>query len=118
VNIEGFRTYCLSKAGVTEETPFGPETLVFKVKGKMFALTGVDTFDRIALKVEPEKGAELREQYSSVVPAWHMNKLHWINVMMDGAVADKLVKGWIDDSYDLVVAGLPKKERESLSKLK
>lgn len=80
----------------------------------MFALTGVDTFAHIALKVEPEKGAELREQYTSVVPAWHMNKKHWINVLMDGAIPDKLVKQWIDNSYDLVVAGLPKKEREKL----
>ena len=114
MNIESFRTYCLSKPGVTEETPFGPETLVFKVMGKMFALTGVDTFERISLKVEPEAGAELREQYTSVVPAYHMNKKHWINVLMDGAIPDKLVRKWIDDSYLLVVAGLPKKTREKL----
>lgn len=82
----------------------------------MFALTGVDSFAYIALKVEPEVGAELREQYASVVPAYHMNKLHWINVLMDGAIADKLVKKWIDNSYDLVVAGLPKKMRERLGK--
>jgi predicted DNA-binding protein (MmcQ/YjbR family) len=116
VNIDGFRTYCLSKPGVTEETPFGPETLVMKVMGKMFALTGVDTFAHIALKVEPETGAELREQYTSVIPAYHMNKKHWINVLMDGAIADKLVKKWIDDSYNLVVAGLPKREKEKLAK--
>ena len=114
MNIESFRTYCLSKPGVTEETPFGPETLVMKVMGKMFALTHVDTFSYIALKVEPETGVELREQYTAVVPAYHMNKKHWINVMMDGGVADKLVKKWIDDSYDLVVAGLPKKVRGKL----
>ena len=116
MNIESFRTYCLSKPGVTEETPFGPETLVLKVQGKMFALTGVDDFKHIALKVEPEAGAELREQYTSVVPAYHMNKKHWINVLMDGAIADKLVKKWIDNSYDLVVKGLTKKEREKLGK--
>jgi predicted DNA-binding protein (MmcQ/YjbR family) len=82
----------------------------------MFALTGVDTFSHIALKVEPEAGVELREQYTSVVPAYHMNKKHWINVLMDGAISDKLVKTWIDNSYNLVVAGLPKKEREKLSR--
>lgn len=114
MNIESFRTYCISKKGVTEETPFGPETLVFKVRGKMFALTDVETFQYIALKVDPETGVQLREQYSSVVPAYHMNKMHWINVVMDGGVGDKLVKKWIDDSYDLVVKGLTKKERESL----
>jgi predicted DNA-binding protein (MmcQ/YjbR family) len=106
----------LSKPGVTEETPFGPETLVLKVSGKMFSLTGVDDFKYIALKVEPEKGVEMREQYTSVVPAYHMNKKHWINVVMDGAIPDKLVKQWIDDSYDLVVAGLPRKEKEKLMK--
>lgn len=116
MNIESFRNYCLAKPGVTEETPFGPETLVLKVKGKMFALTGLDTFSHIALKVEPEVGVELREQYTSVVPAYHMNKKHWINVVMDGGVPDKLVKTWIDTSYDLVVKGLPKKEREKLLK--
>ncbi len=115
MNIESFITYCLSKPGVTEETPFGPETLVMKVKGKMFALTGVDTFSHIALKVDPEVGVELREKYTSVVPAYHMNKKHWINVKMDGAIPDKLVKQWIDNSYNLVVAGLPKKVREKLS---
>ena len=116
MNIESFVTYCLEKPGVTEEAPFGPETLVMKVMGKMFALTGVDTFSSIALKVDPEVGVELREKYTSVVPAYHMNKKHWINVKMDGAIPDKLVKQWIDDSYGLVVAGLPKKVREELSK--
>lgn len=116
MDIESFRNYCLSKPGVTEETPFGPDVLVLKVMGKMFTLTGVDDFDRISLKVEPEIGAALREQYSSVVPAYHMNKLHWINVIMDGAIPDKLVKKWIDESYDLVVKGLTKKEREKLEK--
>ena len=89
---------------------------MLKVMGKMFALTHVDTFKYIALKVEPEAGAELREQYTSVVPAYHMNKKHWINVMMDGGLPDKLVKKWIDDSYDLVVEGLPKKVKEKLVK--
>ncbi len=114
MNIESFRSYCLAKPGVTEDLPFGPETLVFKVSGKMFTLTDVDNFKHIALKVVPENGETLREQYSSVVPAYHMNKKHWINVLMDGAIPDKLVKTWIDNSYDLVVAGLPKKDREKL----
>lgn len=119
MNIDSFIAYCSAKPGVTEETPFGPETLVMKVKGKMFALTGIDSFSHIALKVEPETGVELREQYDSVVPAYHMNKKHWINVKMDGGVPDKLVKQWIDNSYELVVKGLPKKEREAiLAKMK
>jgi predicted DNA-binding protein (MmcQ/YjbR family) len=119
MDIESFRSYCLSKPGVTEELPFGPDTLVFKVLGKMFALTGVDDFKHIALKVVPENGDALREQYpASVVPAYHMNKKHWMNVVMDGAIPDKLVKKWTDESYELVVKGLTKKERERLGKMK
>ena len=114
MNIESFRTYCLSKPGTTEETPFGPETLVLKVMGKMFALTDVDAFAHIALKVDPEVGVELREQYAFVVPAYHMNKKHWINVLMNGGIPDKLVKKWIDNSYDLVVKGLPLKVQQNL----
>lgn len=92
MNIESFRAYCLSKPGVTEELPFGPDVLVLKVMGKMFTLTDINTFKYIALKVVPENGEVLREQYPSVVPAYHMNKKHWINVIMDGAIPDKLVK--------------------------
>lgn len=117
MDIESYRQYCLAKPGVTEHTPFGPDTLVMKVSGKMFTLTDLNSFGHIALKVIPEMGVELREQYTSVVPAYHMNKMHWINVVMDGAIPDKLVMRWIDNSYDLVVAGLTKKEREKLEKL-
>ncbi len=116
MTLDSFRSHCLSKKGVTEELPFGPDTLVFKVSGKMFALTGLDDFERISLKVDPEVGATLREEFSAVVPAYHMNKMHWINVLMDGTIPDKLVKKWIDDSYALVVAGLPKKEQAKLLK--
>jgi len=103
---------------VTEETPFDPDVLVMKVLGKMFALTDLNTFGSISLKVEPETGVELREQYNSVVEAYHLNKKHWMSVVMDGGVGDKLVKTWIDDSYDLVVKGLTKKERDGLVKKK
>ncbi|HMJ67780.1 MAG TPA: MmcQ/YjbR family DNA-binding protein [Cyclobacteriaceae bacterium] len=115
MNIESFRTYCLSKPGVTEGLPFGPDTLVLKVSGKMFALTDINSFEHIALKVVPENGEVLREQYPSVVPAYHMSKKHWIDVIMDGAIPDKLVKKWIDESYELVVEGLTRKEREKLT---
>ena len=115
MNIESFRTYCLSKPGTTEETPFGPETLVLKVMGKMFALTGVDNFEHIALKVEPENGAALREQYTSVVPAYHMNKKHWNTVTIDGTIPAAEIRAMIDHSYELVVKGLRKSEREELA---
>jgi predicted DNA-binding protein (MmcQ/YjbR family) len=114
MNIESFRTYCLAKKSVTEETPFGPEVLVLKVAGKMFALASIDEFNGISLKVDPGNGVSLREQYSSIVPAFHMNKLHWITVMMRGDVSDKLARQLIDDSYNLVVDGLPKKIRVKL----
>jgi predicted DNA-binding protein (MmcQ/YjbR family) len=114
VDLDSYRSYCLSKKGVEETFPFGKEVLVFKVLGKMFALSGVEDFESVNLKVDPEKGEELRERYPAVRQAYHMNKLHWITVMMDGSIPDKLVKQWIDDSYDLVVAGLPKRTQAKL----
>lgn len=117
MNIEAYRKYCLSKKGVTEEFPFGEETLVFKVMGKMFALTDVESFESVNLKTELETGVELREKYASVLPGYHMNKKHWITVLMDGTIPDTLFCRWIDASYDLVSASLPKKDRELLKKL-
>ena len=114
MNIEDFREYCIGKPGVTEEFPFGPETLVFKVMGKLFALTDVDLFESVNLKCDPEKAIELREKYPSVKPGYHMNKKHWNTVMMDGTVSDTMVYEWIDHSYQLVVDGLPKKIKEEL----
>jgi predicted DNA-binding protein (MmcQ/YjbR family) len=117
VNLERFRAYCLSKKGVTEEFPFGEETLVYKVMGKMFALTDVTEFISVNLKAEPEVAIELREQYESVVPGYHMNKKHWNTIMMDGSVPDKTILSWIDMSYELVVAGLTKKQKSALETL-
>jgi predicted DNA-binding protein (MmcQ/YjbR family) len=117
MDIEKFRSYCLKKKGVTEEFPFGENVLVYKVMGKMFVLTDLEQFESINLKVEPEMGAELREQYTSVQPAYHMNKKHWITVMMDGAIADKLVFQWIDNSYHLVVSGLTKTQKSALDSI-
>jgi predicted DNA-binding protein (MmcQ/YjbR family) len=114
LNIETFREYCLLKKGVTEEFPFGSNTLVFKVMGKMFALTDVEEFDGVNLKVLPEDGAELRDRYTFVQEAYHMNKKHWITVVMSGAVPDKLMKGWIDNSYHLVISGLTKSQKLAL----
>jgi predicted DNA-binding protein (MmcQ/YjbR family) len=117
MNLDTFRAHCLSKKGVTEEFPFDKNTLVFKVMGKMFALTDVDQFASVNLKVIPEVGEELRERYPSVEPGYHMNKKHWITVLMDGSIPDRLFKKWVDDSYDLVVSGLPKKQRHELQHL-
>jgi predicted DNA-binding protein (MmcQ/YjbR family) len=115
VDLDSYRTFCLSKPGVKETFPFGAHVLVFKVSGKMFALSGVEEFESISLKVDPEHGNELREMYSAVEEAYHLNKRHWITVILDGTVPDKLLRQWIDTSYDLVVAGLPKKDQAKLN---
>ncbi|MBL0339711.1 MAG: MmcQ/YjbR family DNA-binding protein [Bacteroidetes bacterium] len=109
MNIEELRSYCLSKKGVTESFPFDEDTLVFKVMGKMFCLTSISEPDSINLKCEPEKAIELREQYPCVQPGYHMNKKMWNTVEIDGSISKKLLKDWIDHSYNEVVAGLPKK---------
>lgn len=114
MHIEAFREYCLSLPGTTEEFPFGEETLVFKVGGKMYALTDVDLFESINLKCNPEKAVELRERYPAVQPGYHMNKKHWNTVLTDGSISDLLLQEWIKESYHLVIEGLPKKVRESL----
>jgi len=118
MHIEEFRDFCLSMKGVTEDFPFDQQTLVFKVMGKMFTLTDVDDFVSINLKCEPEKAIELREQYPAVLPGYHMNKKHWNTVLANGEIPDPLLKQWIRDSYDLVVSGLSRKERQQLDDLK
>ena len=115
--IDEFRDYCLVKKGVTEETPFGPDTLVFKVMGKVFAITGIDDFAFVNLKCDPERSAELREEYEGIKPGWHMNKKHWNSVHTDGTVPERLFKELIDHSYDLIAQSLPKKLREELKEL-
>lgn len=116
--IDEFRAYCLSKPGVTESTPFGPDTLVFKVMNRMFAVTGIDEFEFINLKSTPEKVIELRESHEGIQPGWHMNKAHWNSVFTDGSVSDQMIKALADESYDLIVASLPKKIQKELAELK
>jgi len=114
MNIEEFREYCISKPGVTEEFPFDENTLVFKVMGKMFALTDlVDAFS-LNLKCDPERAIELREQFPAIQPGYHMNKAHWNTVLIDGSLSSKLILELIDHSYQLVVDKLPGKIRQSL----
>ncbi|MFN0032944.1 MAG: MmcQ/YjbR family DNA-binding protein [Flavobacteriales bacterium] len=115
MNIEDFRAYCLSKKETSEGTPFGPDALVLKVCGKMFALCDIENFVSINLKCEPERAMELREQYSGIQPGYHMSKKHWNTVMMDATVPLNLVRQMIDESYALVVKSLTKKEREKLA---
>jgi len=116
MNIEELRDYCISKKGVEETMPFGPETLVFKVIGKVFLLTGLDGKPlQFNVKCDPEKVIELREQYACVLPGYHMNKKHWNTIIVDGSVDRKLLHDWIDHSYDLVVKGLSKAEQKRLA---
>lgn len=117
MNIEEFRTYCLSLEGVTEGMPFGPDTLVFKVMDKMFALTGLSGDFTMNLKCDPEQAIQLREQYPAVIPGYHMNKQHWNTVVVDGSVDDELLREWILHSYTLIVASLPRQKREMLKGL-
>ncbi|MFA7687210.1 MAG: MmcQ/YjbR family DNA-binding protein [Moheibacter sp.] len=115
MNIEEFRQFCISKPGVTEEFPFGPETLVFKVEGKIFALTGLDNpVFEVNLKCDPEYAEVLREEYPAVRPGYHMNKKHWNTVNFEGGLSEELLEKLVNHSYELVVKSLPKSKREKL----
>lgn len=118
MNIESFRDYCLDKKGVTEEFPFGPDTLVFKVMGKMFALTGLDNVPfSVSLKCDPARAIALREEFNGKIGgAYHMNKKHW-NSIQPHNLPPNLVTDLIDHSYTLVVKGLTKKQQYVLEQL-
>lgn len=118
MNIEEFREYCLKKPGTTEGFPFDNSTLVLKVMGKMYALTGLNNQDfSMNLKCDPERAIDLREHHPSVIPGYHMNKKHWNTVNVDGSVDDNMLREWIDHSYELVVKSLKKADREALQNL-
>lgn len=116
MNIEELRSYCLSKPGVTESFPFGPDTLVFKVGGKVFLLTGLDSYPvTFNVKCDPERAIDLREQHpDSILPGYHMNKKHWNTVQINGELPNTQLQEFIDHSYDLIVGSLPLKTRQSL----
>jgi predicted DNA-binding protein (MmcQ/YjbR family) len=109
MDLEEFREYCLRKTGATEETPFGPDVLVFKVGGKMFALTSLERFPAAAnLKCDPDLALDLRDRYQQVSPGYHMNKKHWNTVEIDSGIPDAELSKMIDHSYDLVARKLSK----------
>jgi predicted DNA-binding protein (MmcQ/YjbR family) len=115
MDVEAIRIYCLDKKAVTESFPFGENTLVFKVLGKVFLLLALDRRPlQFNVKCDPERAEELREQYASVIPAFHMNKKHWNTIILDGYINSRLIREWIDDSYMLVVKSLPLKNKKSL----
>jgi predicted DNA-binding protein (MmcQ/YjbR family) len=115
VNPAELRDHCLSFPGAEETFPFGPNTSVFKVAGKMFALShlGADQL-RVSLKCEPALAEQLREAHAHVIPGYHLNKRHWNTVIIDGSLPERVIKDMIEDSYDLVVSGLPKARRRAL----
>lgn len=117
MNIEELRDYCLSLKGVTESFPFGENVLVFKVGGKMFCLTDLNNDLAIAVKNEPGKNIELREEYQAVKPGYHMNKKHWNTVEIDGSISNDMIKNFIDESYNLIVLSLPKIKQKELKNL-
>jgi predicted DNA-binding protein (MmcQ/YjbR family) len=103
----------------TEEQPFGPDVDVYKVAGKMFAISSPEkTPPAISLKCEPALALELREEYPAVTPGYHLNKDHWNTVDLDGSVPDRELKKMISHSYEQVVSGLPRAQRETLSNVK
>lgn len=115
MDLADFREYCLKKRGATEDTPFGEDVLVFKVGGKMFALTSLDEVPATAnLKCDPDLALELRDRYEEVRPGYHMNKKHWNTVELDTGIPDVELRKMIDHSYELVVRRLSKKARETL----
>ena len=122
MNIESYREYCLQKPGTTEHFPFNEDTLVFKVMGKMYALSSLMSWEngepRINLKCDPEEAILLREKYpESVLPGYHMNKQLWNTVVLNGELTPKQVQQFIDDSYALIVNSLTKKLKEELKRL-
>lgn len=117
MNIEEFRDYCLSKKGTIEDTPFGPDTLVLKVMGKVFSLTGLNELEfKVNLKCEPNYAIELREKYDFIVPGFHMNKAHWNTISMEKA-SNLLSKTLINHSYEQVVQKFSRKEKAEFESL-
>jgi predicted DNA-binding protein (MmcQ/YjbR family) len=118
MNLESFYEYCLSKKGVTEHFPFDEDTLVFKVGGKMFALSSLSQWEKgepaVNLKCDPERAQELRAQYDDIKPGWHMSKIHWNTVDINKDVPNALVKELIDHSYELVFNSLSKKVKNEM----
>lgn len=114
MNIEQFRTYCLAKKGVTEGFPFNETTLVFKVGEKMFALCGIEPFEKVNLKCDPEEAILLREKYQAVEPGYHMNKQHWNTVGINKDVLDSHLLSMTDRSYELIFHSLSKSKQAEI----
>lgn len=122
MNLQSFYEFCLSKKGVTEHFPFDEDTLVFKVGGKMFALTSLLQWEKgtpsVNLKCDPDHSQELRAQYDDIQPGYHMSKIHWNTIAVNKSVSDKMIATLINHSYELVFKSLPKKIQTEIIELK
>ncbi len=114
MNIEELRNYCVKKNHVEECFPFDDETLVFKVMNKIFCLVNLTPPHSANLKCDPLKAIEMREKYEEITPGYHMNKKHWNTIELGGSLRKSLLKELIDDSYNLVLASVPKKFKEKI----
>jgi predicted DNA-binding protein (MmcQ/YjbR family) len=115
MDADGLRQWCLGQPGAAEEFPFGPEHSVFKVAGKIFAISALDRLPlQVSVKCEPELAVSLRAGYPAIRPGYHLNKRHWNTITLDGSLRDQLVRDLIEDSYDLIVSALPRRVRREL----
>jgi predicted DNA-binding protein (MmcQ/YjbR family) len=115
MDASALRTWCLEQTGASEEFPFGPEHSVFKVAGKIFALSALErTPLEVSVKCDPDLALQLRASYAAIRPGYHLNKRHWNTLALDGSLPDQLVRDLIEDSYDLVVSALPARVRDRL----
>lgn len=121
MDLQTYYEYCLVKKGVTEHFPFDEDTLVFKVGGKMFALSSLKSWENqnpaVNLKCNPETAQELRAQYNDIQPGYHMSKIHWNTIGVNREVSDKLIKELIDHSYELIFKSLTKKLQDDINNL-
>lgn len=113
MDVESVRDYCLSLPRATEDFPFDDVTLAFRVEGRIFAMVDLESIDWFVLKCDPERAVELRERYSEITPAWHMNKRHWNQINLFGSLSDELVCALIRHSYSAVVLKLPRSVRQA-----
>ncbi len=118
MDFETLKKYCLNKKGAYADFPFGPETLVIKTGSKLFALFGIDENPvRVNLKGDPFLNEDLRQQYSAIIPGYHMNKLHWNTVILDNSVPDYIIFQMVDESFHLVYTKLKKNEKLEIEKI-
>ena len=109
MNIEEIREHCLSLPDVTEDSAFGPEMILFRLKGKIFAALDLDRPDLMVVKCDPDEGTDLRDRYAGIRPAWHWNKQHWVEILFDEDVDDQMIRNLATRAYHLVRTALPKK---------